>query len=542
MPPVTGDRDVPRPPADPHRVAEVERRGRGGRPAPGRGTPARPRTARGCGRGAVLRRAVRRPTLPASRRAARPAARTRLPSGTSRSPATSGQEGPPLARVLDRADRAEEPGVVDRQLRGARSGGSCRRGRARPPRAGATAKRPAGDDRQVRRRQAHRAPGSRRRAGPAPPEPRRAGGGHRRRCASDQGAARRSRSRSPIRCRSRLPVVQARTWSTSASSGSGGTSAPRAVVTHRDRVGSSPAAPGSRHDAGATVVADLQDLDPAVEEVGQRCRRRPEARGARRANRRAGPRGRTGGLVGAAGGGRRPARRRSGAGSPGGSGAEALDPGPAGRIAPPRIDPQLGAPAGDRGDEGGQVVERGPLVGAGRIAGREEDGRDVGAQGELGHLARVVRLGRGALDPPGGPRRDPLERCATDRRDAPITTRVRARTLRLSSRGRPSRSAVAGRSPRRGPDRRPATPGRQHGQDLGVVDARPAPASEPTRRQRSPGRPSRATAVVAAPASTATSALGALVTTSCYRPGAGDDAGTVRRPRRSPRRAPRGAR
>ena len=138
----------------------------------------------------------------------------------------------------------------------------------------------------------------------------------------------------------------------------------------------------------------------------------------------------------------------------------------------------------------------------------------------------------------------------TARRDAPRTASVSGGRLRASSRGRRwASSAVTSSS---SASRASATPRRAARiQPSASMSAPAGAASVPRSRQRTPGRPRRATDVVAAPASIARSALG-TVTGSCYRLTDADRrprsaAATrgepaVRRPSPSLRRGPRAAR
>ena len=106
--------------------------------------------------------------------------------------------------------------------------------------------------------------------------------------ASAQGWARRSRRRSPIRCRSRLPVVHASTASTAASSTSVGTSAACAVRTDDRRRG-----PGRRRPARPWPGARRPARCRSARAAGRARRRATATRGPPSG---ADPRGRAGAL------------------------------------------------------------------------------------------------------------------------------------------------------------------------------------------------------------------------------------------------------
>ena len=375
-------------------------------------------------------------------------------------------------------------------------------------------------------------------AGGGEPEPRALAG------ASAHGWARRSCSRSPIRCRSRLPVVQASTASTAASSISTGTRA---------------ALRGPNRDGDRTLVGDPR---PSPSPAGRRRARCRSARAAGRARRPAtgAPRtapwrastvpassaaGRSRGSRAAA----RPGRcgRRAAVasmirgwlpsyGRPAPS-AQAFARGHGAR----EDDAQVRAAARDRAHEPGEVVEPAALVRPGRVTRADEDGGDVRPERELGHLARVVALRRGGADAPRRARRHGFEQPDGAARRAEHGERLRRR-----ARGLEPRQVVDGLDRRRrGRARAPGRRRRGGGEDLGDGAGRGAgrarPAS-PGGASATSGRPSSATDVVAAPASIARSAR--------ERSSPGHATGSalvgplarLRRPSRSPRRGPRGAR
>ena len=216
--------------------------------------------------------------------------------------------------------------------------------------------------------------------------------------ASDHGAMRSSRIRSRSRCRSVVVVVQPSTRSTAASSGSAGTS--RASGTIATSVeGGSPGPPRRRSGAKAAVEADLDDLDPAVEQLG-------EARG-RGPDRASGVVGRRGEL------GEQVAQRRPG-GALAGGGCEQGLPVASGGVAECRDAVRHGAgqdheavrlSRGDRGHERRQLGDRATLVGAGRVAGTGQHPVDRGIEEQRGHRQRVGRRGARGDDPPAAPGR-----------------------------------------------------------------------------------------------------------------------------------------
>ena len=193
-----------------------------------------------------------------------------------------------------------------------------------------------------------------------------------RRSTSAHGAIRSSRRRSRRRCRSEATVIQPSTRSTVASSGSAGARPAAGTIATSTPAGSDGPG-GERRGPEPAVVADLDELDAAIEHVRERHRGRARARVGRR--RRAAP-ARTAGRAGA------PRRRR--AGPPGRAASRrpgrSRSPNAAApsAIAPARIDEALRPPGGRGGDEGGQLGQRPALVGPGRVARAGQDA--VGAR------------------------------------------------------------------------------------------------------------------------------------------------------------------
>ena len=184
------------------------------------------------------------------------------------------QEEPPLAGVRDRPEHAQQPCVIERVLAGAgpaddvdegQGDGRCRdrtTTRHRPSRRGPglsdqTAPACASTSRPSAARAA-----AMRSAAPSP-------------ATSAHGAMRSSRNRSRRRCRSDGTVDHTRTPSTMASSGSSGATAAAGTTASRRRLGDAPGRwHGARPDRG--VVTEDDRLDPAIQDVGQGLRRRPD--------------------------------------------------------------------------------------------------------------------------------------------------------------------------------------------------------------------------------------------------------------------------
>ena len=188
---------------------------------------------------------------------------------------------------------------------------------------------------------------------------------------SAHGAIRSSRSRSRSRCRSEATVVQPSTRSTVASSGSAGARPALGTIATSTPAGSDGPA-GVRRGPEAAVVADLDELDAAVEHVGEGQRGRPEHA--------------PGVVDGQRQGGQQVAQRRPRGAGPGGGreqrlagpGVEVAERGRAlGHRAGEDHEP-LRAPGGGGRDEGRQLGEGAALVGPGRVAGAGQDA--VGAR------------------------------------------------------------------------------------------------------------------------------------------------------------------
>ena len=196
--------------------------------------------------------------------------------------------------------------------------------------------------------------------------------------------------------------------------------------------------------------------------------------------------------------------------------AEAVRPGGSRRDRAGKHDPQLGTTARDGADEAREVIEPATLVGAGRVARADEHCGHVGAECELGHLARVVALRRCRADAPRRARRHALEQ--------------RGRPPRRAEHGQRRGRLAAGLEPRQVGDA-----GERHTDVVAPAPGRRRPAGRPGSRRGPragcrwaprwtrggaswvPGLPSSATEVVAAPASMASRARGTVVTNPCYR-------------------------
>ncbi len=390
------DREVAPARTEPDRVAEAELGDRGRSRAAGRRGRGRP----GSGRAATSpdrRRGRRRE--PALRPVRIPAGVTTVPSGASRSSTRSATIARRSSASGIDPSGAEHPGVVERELARRRAGAGRRRGRGR---------------RSARRRRPmrHRSPRSGR---PAPGRPSRAshsasrrqrgaGGGH------PQGRARRRSRRPTARCAARAAgraggAGRRPRWTTARPGRrprrrDRPARAPRVGTTARSTVAERATDARRGRRPGRRVVADLDDVDAPVEDVGEGHRApaersmgvvgrqrelEQEVRQRAARARRAGPPARARPRPA---GGRRPRTR------PGGRSSRR----PGRRPAP-------AAGSADGRDQRGQLAERAPLVGGRRIAGPDEHAVDARIEQHRRHRQRVGRLRARRDDPPAAPRR-----------------------------------------------------------------------------------------------------------------------------------------
>ena len=364
---------------------------------------------------------------------------TTLPSGREDVVDEVDQRLAALDRVRDHADRAEQPGVVlgDRDRAGpaedvgdgegdGRTRGDGERTAARRSRGRAPGSADWSGVASTRIVSAARAAASRRRA-PSP-------------AIADHGQRRSSRSRSRRRWRSSGIVDQARTRSTVASSGSGGTR-PASATIETGRVASLAADPRAGRGPQPAVEPDLDQLDPPIEDVGEGGRppgRRPGAgRPGRRGPRRGAVAERLAGGSPAAGGRREEQLAGPLAGSTAGSIRASWS-----AIAPARMTVSSGrratAPVDDRG--------RARRAGAARRR-RADRRRRRGGRRRRGRAGACVSCERVRRRRGVDPRvRQPVLRAAADERLERPDPRRRPRRG-SSGRARSGRRAAAG--PRR---------------------------------------------------------------------------------------------
>ena len=370
-----------------------------------------------------------------------------------------GDHGAPLAG-RPRSSRAGRGGGRGRARTGSRPAGGSRR-RAASATAGARCDGPraAGDDDEVRARASARVRGGRQRADRGRPGRPPSGAAHRRRARRPTGrAAARAAGRAAGAGRARRVDQHERPRRRSRRRRIGRDE--RRARRRSPARGRTPRA-GTRRSAppraAPGVEADLDRLDPPVEDVGQRprwhgrCARRASSAGSASSRAGVGQRARR-----AARRPRPPARAASLGRAVIPTSPNALEMLGHGR-AEPQDDRQLGAPARRRGrDEGGQLADDRALVGRRRIAGADEDGADVVREA----AARVISSGSAvsALAERTASRRAVAAATSAGERRArspPATASRRGRT------GRERRGAASGppptlpRAPRPASDRPP---------------------------------------------------------------------------------------
>ena len=349
---------------------------------------------------------------------------------------------------------------------------------------------------------------SRRAARGQPGAPPRAAG-RRRPPRSAHGARRSSASRSRRRARSMPRVAHASTRSRAASSSTRPRTADGAS-TAAIRAGAPGSAAGLGPGAERAAHPDLEQLDPEIEHLGERGRRRDQgvARvgGAGAACREQGPEVDLRLAVRVAG----PATTSVPRGSRTARAA----------AAPTRTIGSPGSPLGHAGRERHQLADEVALVGGGRVTRPDDEGRDVRA----GREARRSRAGRRA-------RRWPRS-CASRRRShrprgAGGWPRCAARTTTCGGRAPPTGLDGAGQQrPRRVRARdRPPAPGRHPGRarEKRAEQRRPGARRRPRRgtaaaassRQRRSTRATMAAAQVAVPRSRVTKASRACARRAC---------------------------
>ncbi len=158
-------------------------------------------------------------------------------------------------------------------------------------------------------------------------------------------------------------------------------------------------------------------------------------------------------------------------------------------IEPARITLSSGRRSRDRRDERGHVVERSPLVGAGRFAGAEEHGVDARVEDRRRHRQRVGRPGTQPATTRQPVRRAASSSGATARSDAAIAPTAVAARCGAMRRGR-SRRPRPGRS--RGSERAAGRPARTGSSSSRTMASTSMPAAwRATRSGATDGEPGR---------------------------------------------------